>query len=385
MERVYTNYTASDRQVVLNNVPSSFASITTENIRLIFNETQKNEKGEALDPLASTGCKENILSVTYNSTAKTVTIVLADTVPVIAPTDKLTIKIDMGDGLENMGSAIIEIDTSLLALESTTAKEATVAKEAQATLNKQAIIDAIIVAQEALKGNDDAVTLTAIQTLISTLSQSIPTVQQIQSGLALESQTKDGNDTAVSVAKEVRSEVGTGSDTIAESGTLFAVVKWIKNKVKDIYNAITDSTNGLSAIKTDTASAASDAAAAKVAAQNAETTAQATANKNEIIAHIQANAGIPTLTIPDSTAIQELAPNVLYIFETRTSTLTLALGTPIVGIANEYHFFVVCGSTAPTINFPSGISWNGENTPEIAVDKTYEISILNNIATFFEI
>ena len=126
MERVYTNYTASGRQVVLNNVPSSFASITTENIRLIFNETQKNEKGEALDPLASTGCKENILSVTYNSTAKTVTIVLADTVPVIAPIDKLTIKIDMGDGLENMGSAIIEIDNSLLALESTTAKEATI-------------------------------------------------------------------------------------------------------------------------------------------------------------------------------------------------------------------------------------------------------------------
>ena len=126
MERVYTNYTASGRQVVLNNVPSSFALITVENIRLIFNETQKNEKGEALDPLAGTGCKENILSVTYNGTAKTVTIVLANTVPAIATTDKLTIKIDMGDGLENMGSAIIEIDTSLLALESTTAKEATI-------------------------------------------------------------------------------------------------------------------------------------------------------------------------------------------------------------------------------------------------------------------
>ena len=107
MERIYTNYIANGRQVVLNNVPSSFAPITVENIRLIFNETQKDEQGNSLDPLASTGCKENILSVTYNGIAKTVTIVLADTVPVIASTDKLTIKIDMGDGLE---SASHEID-----------------------------------------------------------------------------------------------------------------------------------------------------------------------------------------------------------------------------------------------------------------------------------
>lgn len=95
--------------------------------------------------------------------------------------------------------------------------------------------------------------------------------------------------------------------------------------------------------------------------------------------------GIPTLTIPDSIAVQELAPNVLYIFSTRTSTLTLTLGTPIDGIANEYHFFLVCGSTAPTINFPTGITWNGENAPEIAANKKYEVSILNNIAAYFEV
>lgn len=93
---------------------------------------------------------------------------------------------------------------------------------------------------------------------------------------------------------------------------------------------------------------------------------------------------ITTLTIPDSTANQELAPNVLYIFENRTSTLTLILKQPIEA-ANEYHFFVVCGSTAPTINFPAGITWNGENAPEIAANKTYEVSILNNIAAYFEV
>ena len=111
-------------------------------------------------------------------------------------------------------------------------------------------------------------------------------------------------------------------------------------------------------------------------------------NQRDLVEYIEqhaCNSGIPTVTVPDNTAEQVLAPNVLYFFETRTSTLTLTLGTPIVGIANEYHFFIVCGTTAPTINLPSGITWNGKNAPKIAADKTYEISILNNIAAYFEV
>lgn len=111
-------------------------------------------------------------------------------------------------------------------------------------------------------------------------------------------------------------------------------------------------------------------------------------NQQDLVEYIEQHSdhsGIPTLTVPDNTSEQVLAPNVLYFFETRTSTLTLTLGTPIVGIANEYHFFVVCGSTAPTINFPNGITWNGGRAPTIAADKTYEISILNNVAAYFEV
>lgn len=111
----------------------------------------------------------------------------------------------------------------------------------------------------------------------------------------------------------------------------------------------------------------------------------ATENKDEILAAIAANAGIPTMAIPNTTAAQELAPNVLYIFENRTSELTLTLGAAIVGRASEYHFFIICGATAPTVNFPAGISWNGGSEPTIAADKTYEISILNNVAAYFEV
>lgn len=184
--------------------------------------------------------------------------------------------------------------------------------------------------------------------------------------------------------KERYSEAIEHLDDIAQESTLTQGVSDIRN---DIANIDIDIPTDY-AKETTAQQAASDAAAAKIAAEaitGYATEANATANRNAIIAEIQANAGIPTLTIPDSTASQELAPNVLYIFETRTSTLTLTLGTPIVGIANEYHFFIVCGSSAPTVNFPSGISWNGGSAPTIAADKTYEVSILNNVAAYFEV
>lgn len=96
-------------------------------------------------------------------------------------------------------------------------------------------------------------------------------------------------------------------------------------------------------------------------------------------------AGVPMLTIPDSTASQELAPNVVYVFASRTSALTLTLGNAITGVVNEYHFFIECGATAPTVTFPTGITWNGGSAPTIAADKTYEVSIMNNIAAYFEV
>lgn len=71
-----------------------------------------------------------------------------------------------------------------------------------------------------------------------TLFKAIANINIDTSNLAQRTDVKDGNDTAIGVAKEIRSEVGTGSDTAAESGTLFAVLKWVKDKVKSIFNLI---------------------------------------------------------------------------------------------------------------------------------------------------
>jgi hypothetical protein len=176
-------------------------------------------------------------------------------------------------------------------------------------------------------------------------------------------------------------------DGVAQEETLTQGVQDIRTDIShiDIDTSTLAKETTAEAAKQVAQVAATQAEAAKIAAQAAETTAQGTANKNEILAAIAANAGIPTMTIPNTTAAQELAPNVLYIFENRTSELTLTLGAAIVGRASEYHFFIICGATAPTVNFPTDITWNGGSAPTIAADKTYEISILNNVAAYFEV
>jgi hypothetical protein len=100
---------------------------------------------------------------------------------------------------------------------------------------------------------------------------------------------------------------------------------------------------------------------------------------------------LPVIIVPnadqDDTPVtsQILAPNTLYVFTDRTNDLTLTLGEPLVGKVSEYHCFIVAGETAPTVHYPDGITWNGGNAPTIAANKIYEISILGNVAAFFEV
>ena len=91
------------------------------------------------------------------------------------------------------------------------------------------------------------------------------------------------------------------------------------------------------------------------------------------------NPTIPEETVGNDVLAKTLEPNKVYIFESRTNNLTLTLGTPTSGIVNEYHMFIYTGETAPVITFPSEISWVG-GAPNIKENKTYEVSILNNIA-----
>lgn len=178
------------------------------------------------------------------------------------------------------------------------------------------------------------------------------------STLAKEVQVKDGNDTAISVGKEVRSELGTGSDTAEETGTLFAVMKWVKDKVKSIYNALTDSTNGLAAIKT-------------------------------ILNSISTNMykGVPVVSQSGSVTI---SPNIWNIWSGVNADLTITKGTDISGIVNEYIIRFTLGSSwmsgTNTITFSGwSLEWNGGSVPTWTADHIYEISIVDNIALWVDI
>lgn len=92
------------------------------------------------------------------------------------------------------------------------------------------------------------------------------------------------------------------------------------------------------------------------------------ATKSELlIDSIDGNSGVVT---------QELAPNKYYVFGTCTS-LTITLGTPVENKLNEYMFEFTSGDTATVLGVPETIKWISE--PNIEVNKTYQVSIVNNI------
>lgn len=73
-----------------------------------------------------------------------------------------------------------------------------------------------------------------------------------------------------------------------------------------------------------------------------------------------------------------VTPNTLHIWGT-VASLTLTLATPTdATIVNEYMIQFTSGSTATTLSLPASLSWYG-SAPSIEANKTYQISIINNV------
>ena len=75
-------------------------------------------------------------------------------------------------------------------------------------------------------------------------------------------------------------------------------------------------------------------------------------------------------------------PGILYKLGTLTGSVTISLATPAdSSVANEYGFTFTAGSTAPTITWPSGVTWAGncveDGAPVITGGNSYEVSILD--------
>lgn len=77
-------------------------------------------------------------------------------------------------------------------------------------------------------------------------------------------------------------------------------------------------------------------------------------------------------------------PDVVYNLGTLTGTVTFSLAAAVSGNVNHYFWMFDTSSTAPTVTWPSGITW-ADSAPTVAASKHYEISVLNGIATYLEV
>lgn len=80
-------------------------------------------------------------------------------------------------------------------------------------------------------------------------------------------------------------------------------------------------------------------------------------------------------------ATATIAPNVLNIWG-EVATLDITLGEPKVGVINEYMFQFTSGATATTLVLPADIKW--VSAPNIQANKTYQVSIINNLGVIGE-
>lgn len=78
-------------------------------------------------------------------------------------------------------------------------------------------------------------------------------------------------------------------------------------------------------------------------------------------------------------------PDVVYKLGTITGAVTFALANPVAGNINHYFWTFDTDTTAPTVTWPSGITWADGTGPTVAANKHYEISVLDGIATFAEV
>lgn len=197
----------------------------------------------------------------------------------------------------------------------------------------------------------DTSTLAKEQTLtdgIGAIRDDISHISIDTSTLAQRTDVKEGNDTAISVAKEIRSEVGTGSDTAAESGTLFAVLKWVKDKVKSIFNLIGSPAQG----QPSTLFAA-------IAAGGG--------GGGEVITY-------PTVQMTATTA--SIDANKVYIWG-EVASLDITLNAGEAGVANVYFLEFYSGATATTLTLPASVT---DIRGGIAASTIINVAILNGVA-----
>lgn len=101
---------------------------------------------------------------------------------------------------------------------------------------------------------------------------------------------------------------------------------------------------------------------------------------NVIKSYIDSNCNIPTETTTASS--KSLTANKYCKWTNTPTSITITLATPSdTSIVNNYMFEFTASSSGCTLSVPSTIKWINGTAPSIEAGKTYQISIINNLAT----
>lgn len=92
------------------------------------------------------------------------------------------------------------------------------------------------------------------------------------------------------------------------------------------------------------------------------------------------------VTETEGNSSYSITANKLTRLGTLASAVTLSLDTSTEesGVTNVYDIIFTTPADAPSITWPEGISWIGGSAPAIAGGKTYEVNIMDNLATYGE-
>lgn len=100
--------------------------------------------------------------------------------------------------------------------------------------------------------------------------------------------------------------------------------------------------------------------------------------KTSLLKGQKGESGIPSLVYHGTNDTTfALTPNVLHVWG-EVATLNLTLGADTAGVLNEYMAQFTSGTTATVLTLPETVKYIGEST--IEADKTYQVSIINNLA-----
>lgn len=91
---------------------------------------------------------------------------------------------------------------------------------------------------------------------------------------------------------------------------------------------------------------------------------------------------IVTISVESVTSTSKsIEPNKYYKWTSAMSSLTITLATPSnTSILNNYMFEFTTSSSGCTFNVPSTVKWANGEAPTIEASKTYQVSIINNLA-----